>query len=137
MKKIPKKVVNYRKIYEQETGFPIPEGWDVHHIDGDRANNNILNLVALPSELHQQYHNVAKNECYYSNSGMKPEEEQMTDSEGGRFYDEAINELIKFQEVHRQCRKYVDVRNYQIGEERMHQLKGDLLREIIRRGGVK
>jgi len=33
----------YRKIYEQHNG-PIPKGMDIHHIDGNHANNDPNNL---------------------------------------------------------------------------------------------
>lgn len=34
----------------------MPKGWHVHHIDHDRTNNNPLNLVALPGDVHGAYH---------------------------------------------------------------------------------
>lgn len=48
--------MNYRKFYEEETGETIPEGYEIHHIDHDRKNNDIDNLVALPKKLHRRYH---------------------------------------------------------------------------------
>lgn len=51
---------NYRKIYEHHHG-PIPvddqgRTYEIHHIDGDRNNNNISNLVALSMEDHLLVH---------------------------------------------------------------------------------
>jgi len=37
----------------------IPSGFDVHHIDGDRSNEHIRNLVALPRETHQEFHRLS------------------------------------------------------------------------------
>lgn len=34
----------------------IPDGYDVHHKDHDKANNEINNLIAMPSERHQSIH---------------------------------------------------------------------------------
>ena len=51
-----KKTFNYRKFYEKETGKKIPKDFDVHHIDFNRENNDIMNLVAMPKKLHQRYH---------------------------------------------------------------------------------
>lgn len=34
----------------------IPEGYDVHHIDGDRGNNDISNLELLTKKEHRQKH---------------------------------------------------------------------------------
>lgn len=51
---------NYRLIYEQNHG-PIPvdsEGktYDIHHIDGDRNNNDPSNLIALSIKAHYDLH---------------------------------------------------------------------------------
>ena len=50
----------YRKIYEQNYG-PIPvdndgRTYDIHHIDGNRKNNDPSNLVALSIEEHYKVH---------------------------------------------------------------------------------
>jgi hypothetical protein len=52
----------YRKIYETFYG-PIPKDQDgrtfeVHHIDGDKTNNSILNLVALSIQDHYDVHDI-------------------------------------------------------------------------------
>lgn len=46
----------HRKIYESWYGVKIPNGFDVHHIDFNRDNNDPQNLLMLPSELHHRYH---------------------------------------------------------------------------------
>ena len=51
-------MTNYRKIYEKAVGEKIEEGYEIHHIDFDRNNNNILNLVALPKCIHREYHTL-------------------------------------------------------------------------------
>jgi hypothetical protein len=45
----------YRRIYEQHFG-PIPQGYHIHHIDGDRTNNNPSNLIALSPKEHYNVH---------------------------------------------------------------------------------
>ena len=50
--------VNYRKIYESHYG-KIPNGYHIHHIDGNPFNNDILNLQCVSSEDHAKIH---KNE---------------------------------------------------------------------------
>ena len=47
---------NYRRIYEEYYGIKIPEGFIIHHIDSNRDNNNISNLLMLPKTLHSRYH---------------------------------------------------------------------------------
>jgi hypothetical protein len=49
---------NYRKFYEEQTGKKIPKDFDVHHIDFNRNNNDIINLVAIPKKLHKKYHAI-------------------------------------------------------------------------------
>ncbi len=34
----------------------IPAGYDIHHLDHDHTNNSIGNLVCIPSEKHNEYH---------------------------------------------------------------------------------
>jgi hypothetical protein len=58
---------NYKKIYKDN----IHITWDtkifhVHHIDRDRSNNEIHNLVLIPSKLHSSYHSLLEciSSCY-------------------------------------------------------------------------
>ena len=51
---------NYRKIYESKFG-PIPKddqgrSYEIHHIDGDRQNNDISNLQCLTIQEHYNIH---------------------------------------------------------------------------------
>jgi hypothetical protein len=55
----------HRYKYEKETGKTIPEGFQIHHIDGNRWNNDISNLVMVHIDAHYAYHknkNVIDNE---------------------------------------------------------------------------
>ena len=45
----------HRLIYEKYCG-PIPNGYVVHHIDGNKQNNEISNLVLLSRNEHHQLH---------------------------------------------------------------------------------
>lgn len=47
---------NYREKYKAYYGIDFDENFDVHHIDLDRGNNDIDNLILLPKFLHEQYH---------------------------------------------------------------------------------
>lgn len=48
--------MNYRKLYEKHYGIKIPPEYDIHHIDGNRGNNAIDNLVLLPKHTHATLH---------------------------------------------------------------------------------
>ena len=43
--------MDYIKLYEAETKRKVKKGYDIHHIDKNRNNNSILNLVALIIEI--------------------------------------------------------------------------------------
>lgn len=45
----------HRAVWEHHVG-PIPDGWDVHHKDRDRTNNDIANLECLPKDEHTRLH---------------------------------------------------------------------------------
>ncbi len=51
---------HYRKIYEKHYGkIPVDEtgrSYDIHHIDGDRSNNDPLNLKAVSIQEHYDIH---------------------------------------------------------------------------------
>lgn len=42
-------------VWEKFNG-PVPEGYDIHHIDHDPSNNEIENLIALPESEHHRLH---------------------------------------------------------------------------------
>ncbi len=50
-----KRIRLHRYLYTCYYG-EIPEGYDVHHIDGDRENNNIANLAVHPGSKHKAFH---------------------------------------------------------------------------------
>lgn len=52
---------NYRKKYERFYCEEIPEGYEVHHLDMNRGNSRISNLIAIPKELHRRYHETMTN----------------------------------------------------------------------------
>lgn len=45
----------HRAVWEHFNG-PIPDGWDVHHLDRDRTNNDISNLTCLSKDEHTKLH---------------------------------------------------------------------------------
>ena len=49
-------IKNYRKKYKRYYGIDFDNNYVIHHLDFDRTNNDISNLLLLPKELHQKYH---------------------------------------------------------------------------------
>ena len=47
---------NYRLKYKRYYGIDFDKNYVVHHIDENRSNNDISNLVLMPLELHSKYH---------------------------------------------------------------------------------
>ena len=45
----------HRYVWEHEVGT-IPKGYQVHHIDGNKANNDISNLSLITNKGHQRLH---------------------------------------------------------------------------------
>lgn len=58
---------NYRKIYENYHGVEIPKGMHIHHIDGNRENNNPLNLQMVTPEEHAKIH-CERGDSWYNSS---------------------------------------------------------------------
>lgn len=52
------KLKNYRTIYKRYYEIDFDKSYVVHHIDFNRENNDISNLVLLPKELHEKYHTI-------------------------------------------------------------------------------
>lgn len=51
----------HRKVYKQK--FTIPHGFEVHHCDGNKLNNELENLIALPKYIHQKIHRLQRLQC--------------------------------------------------------------------------
>ena len=46
----------HRTVVSTVMGENIAKGYEVHHIDHDKKNNNPSNLVPIPRDLHREYH---------------------------------------------------------------------------------
>jgi hypothetical protein len=51
-----RKNIDYRQLYKDYYGIDFGDDMAIHHIDFDRTNNNIDNLLMLPKKLHAKYH---------------------------------------------------------------------------------
>ena len=50
-------------IWEHEHGVCVPEGCIIHHLDWNKTNNSIENLICLTVAEHEQVHNVVGGEA--------------------------------------------------------------------------
>ncbi len=50
-----KRTLLHRDVWEARNG-PIPETYDIHHRDGDRTNNRLVNLELMPKDEHTKHH---------------------------------------------------------------------------------
>ena len=62
----------HKLIYEAENG-KLPDGYVLHHIDGDGHNNNIDNLMALSNSDHLKLHH--KGQKYKKKEVQMPKQE--------------------------------------------------------------
>lgn len=51
----------HRYVWEKEKG-KIPKGWDIHHINGNKADNSIENLECLPKAEHTRRYSPHNNQ---------------------------------------------------------------------------
>lgn len=51
-------VMHYRKIWELHHNQTIPEGHEIHHLDGNRNNNDPLNLKCVSIQEHLEIHTL-------------------------------------------------------------------------------
>ena len=103
--------MNYRKFYEKQTLKKIPKDFDVHHLDLNRDNNDILNLVAIPKKLHIEYHislSKAPIDLKLTVNVLKPSRINET---GGKFFDFILENLIKYSEFKYEIEKWIIFRD--------------------------
>lgn len=50
----------HRHIVEQHLGYVLDSSYDVHHIDEDKTNNFLLNLVAIKKSAHMYLHGIKR-----------------------------------------------------------------------------
>lgn len=121
---------NYREIYQRSCNIVIPKGYEIHHIDFNRENNDIMNLVMLPKKLHMEYHKTLL-ELQSRRYEIVTKVQSIIDS-GNLINDYIItnqhNLENKFIKIWYKCQEYVDYRNYLLGM--MPNIHGINLKEV-------
>ena len=61
---INRRVRRPKKLYEDAYG-PIPNGWILYHLDGDRYNDDLYNLIAIPRAILVRINSGRMNANYH------------------------------------------------------------------------
>ena len=72
----------HRLIWEKSWG-KIPKGHHIHHIDGNKLNNCILNLIAIPRRIHHELHMKGENHPMYGKHHSEETRKRMSDAQKG------------------------------------------------------
>lgn len=59
----------------------IPKGFVVHHVDGNKLNNDISNLALLTTSAHGKLHSIERNLCYVQRSEKIRKEDNSPNAE--------------------------------------------------------
>lgn len=60
----------YREKYKRHYGIEFGKNYVIHHIDEDRTNNDISNLILLPHVLHSKYHHCKTMMLFQMQNGF-------------------------------------------------------------------
>ena len=103
--------MTYREIYENSTGQKIPAGFDIHHLDLNHDNNEIVNLLMLPHDLHIQYHDLESKvkSISFTTSILSMNEP------GYKSNSFAFEHAEKFIKVYFECQKWKDYKEFLLG----------------------
>lgn len=84
----PKRLHVY--VWELHNG-PVPDGYDIHHIDHNKDNNSIENLAAVQRSEHHKQHglDLDKDLCRYNLDKARPKAAEWHKSESGREWHKA------------------------------------------------
>lgn len=91
-------------IYEKEYNMSIPEGFHIHHIDLDKSNNDISNLIMLTNgdhnKLHSHMNRAFKDESLKMNWVNSGKPKVVTFVKDGEFDREAFKKHVR--KIHRE-----------------------------------
>lgn len=71
---------NHRLIWMVANGCDIPEGYDVHHIDGNKLNNSINNLELVNRFEHNSYHKSGERSPLYGKHQTEEHKKKISNS---------------------------------------------------------
>ena len=92
---------DYRKKYMEYYNIDLGEGFEIHHLDGNRNNNSIDNLLLLPKKLHREYH-------FYKNIVCSCDIPTQICGNGAHSQNYYLVAVERFIEIMRQCAMWYD-----------------------------
>lgn len=60
----------HRLIFEDFHGIKIPDGYVIHHKNGNKLDNSIENLEMMESRKHNSMHMIGENNPFYGKQGI-------------------------------------------------------------------
>lgn len=84
----------HRYVWECNYG-EIPKGFEIHHIDGDKRNNDIKNLIMIPSKDHRSLHGktVTERKKQHLDNIRDLTKEWHTSDEGRKWHKEHYEQM--------------------------------------------
>ena len=76
-------VMLHRLIFEEFYGMKIPKGYVIHHKNGNKLDNCILNLQLLKRSAHQSYHNTKEKNSMYGKHHSDETKQKISNANGG------------------------------------------------------
>lgn len=114
------KLKNYRNKYKRHFGIKFNENYVVHHIDMNRQNNDISNLILLPKELHEKYHTILNliSVCPQKTKADGFIDVRLSCSLIMSYYSEMFKLLPQVLE---ECEKWIMLKNYKYNKNVLQQ----------------
>lgn len=103
---------SYRKLYKEHFNVEFGKDYEIHHIDGNRENNNIENLLLLPRKLHQEYHKAVYNLKNLTDFETDIPKNLCCGNMNGYIFDN----LKSFMDISSECQKWVEYKAYLRGQ---------------------
>ena len=100
-------MTDYKKLYAQTYGITWDADLEIHHIDRNRQNNDISNLILLPAYLHHELHNCLNEALFMSEPGTAGDlVERMMERmfNFGKSYDQEI--FLRLSYILSECKRW-------------------------------
>ncbi len=104
---------NYRNKFKRYYGINFSSDYVVHHIDLDRENNDINNLMLLPKKLHAKYHmclTAAKRGIPIYKTTQIVFDAKITGNNFGRSYETQM--IVNLLDAIKECNIWYDYKLY-------------------------